>query len=431
MIVTESKNRKIKICDQILEEIYSQIQKNDYDPEKGGIIVGRENLNNENIILEYISKPLKNDICTRTRYTRKDEGHLKYFEKLYNENNGVYAYWGEWHTHPEDIPHYSIIDLKNWKRIGKEDPKGVQYHIIAGRKAFSIWRMQKGKLCPKKICEVKWNEIIYERIKNNIRPILQLLLLVGVFFAPRIFKITELIKTPPKLEASQKICDYIFYFAWKGGDWAIGVFFLIVVLFIIRKWNKTYMFNRGNYYKQYRYGWYRICSKILGYSECNLIQVPIYMQFKLVLNDTFDKYNCGEFDKKENDTISVSKSNFSHETDEVNVMISDTYPLSLSQLPEIKKNIPTLLISRNNTNDVNRYDSPELVRCVVNEVRSLNNNIKKVNVYATTNPLNTKNIASSAFKLGGRDNFNEVRVFQQERDGIRKFNNKGIVVYKR
>ena len=65
MIVTESKNRKIKICDQILEEIYSQIQKNDYDPEKGGIIVGRENLNNENIILEYISKPLKNDICTR------------------------------------------------------------------------------------------------------------------------------------------------------------------------------------------------------------------------------------------------------------------------------------------------------------------------------------------------------------------------------
>ena len=241
---------------------------------------------------------------------------------------------------------------------------------------------------------------IYERIKNNIRPILQLLLLVGVFFAPRIFKITELIKTPPKLEASQKICDYIFYFAWKGGDWAIGVFFLIVVLFIIRKWNKTYMFNRGNYYKQYRYGWYRICSKILGYSECNLIQVPIYMQFKLVLNDT----------------------------DEVNVMISDTYPLSLSQLPEIKKNIPTLLISRNNTNDVNRYDSPELVRCVVNEVRSLNNNIKKVNVYATTNPLNTKNIA---FKLGGRDNFNEVRVFQQERDGIRKFNNKGIVVYKR
>lgn len=272
---------------------------------------------------------------------------------------------------------------------------------------------------------------VYEKVKNNIRPILQLLLLIIVFFSPKIFKITELIKNPPKLEASQNIKDYIFYFAWQGGDWAIGFFFLIVAWFIIKKLNKTVVFNKGNFYKKYMYGWYWVCSKILGYSECNFIQVPIYMQFKLVLNDTFEKYNCGKFAEKENDTVSVSKSNFSNATDEVNIMISDTYPLSLNQLPEIKKNLPTVLISRNNTNDFNRYDSPELVGRVVNEVRSLNNNIKRVNVYATTNPLNTRNIASSAFKLGGRDNLNEVRVFQQEREGIRKFNNKGITVYKR
>lgn len=54
---------------------------------------------------------------------------------------------------------------------------------------------------------------VYEWFKNNIRPVLQFLLLGGAFFAPRIFKITELIKDPPKLEASQKICDYVFYFA--------------------------------------------------------------------------------------------------------------------------------------------------------------------------------------------------------------------------
>ena len=162
MIVTESKNRKIKICDQILEEIYSQIQKNDYDPEKGGIIVGRENLNNENIILEYISKPLKNDICTRTRYTRKDEGHLKYFEKLYNENNGVYAYWGEWHTHPENIPQYSFIDSNNWKKIGKEMNGGIQYHIIAGIQEVGIWEYNAVQKRITKICSVDWKGILKE-----------------------------------------------------------------------------------------------------------------------------------------------------------------------------------------------------------------------------------------------------------------------------
>ena len=162
MIVTESKNRKIKICDQILEEIYSQIQKNDYDPEKGGIIVGRENLNNENIILEYISKPLKNDICTRTRYTRKDEGHLKYFEKLYNENNGVYAYWGEWHTHPENIPQYSFIDSNNWKKIGKEMKGGIQYHIIAGIQEVGIWEYNAVQKRITKICSIDWKGILKE-----------------------------------------------------------------------------------------------------------------------------------------------------------------------------------------------------------------------------------------------------------------------------
>ena len=159
MIVVESENRKIKICDQILEEIFGYIQKNNHAPERGGIIVGRENLNNDNIMLEYVSHPFKDDICTRNRYIRKDKGHLRYFEELYDENNGVYAYWGEWHTHPEDIPHYSIIDLENWKCIGKDDPKGIQYHIIAGREAFGIWKMQNGKIFPEKICEVKWNEV--------------------------------------------------------------------------------------------------------------------------------------------------------------------------------------------------------------------------------------------------------------------------------
>ena len=73
------------------------------------------------------------------------------------------------------------------------------------------------------------------------------------------------------------------------------------------------MFNKGNYYKQYMIWMVLDMFKVYwGTKECNLIQVPIYMQFKLVLNDTFEKYNCGEFGKKENDIVSVNKSNFSH-----------------------------------------------------------------------------------------------------------------------
>ena len=68
----------------------------------------------------------------------------------------------------------------------------------------------------------------------------------------------------------------------------------------------------------------------------------------------------------------------------------------------------------------------------MNEVRNLPSNIKKANVFATTNPQNTMNIASSAFKLGERGNLDKVIVFQQKQTGNpRRFEKKGKVVYKR
>lgn len=80
--------------------------------------------------------------------------------------------------------------------------------------------------------------------------------------------------------------------------------------------------------------------------------------------------------------------------------------------------------------DHNRYNSPELVQKVVNEVRNLPPSIKKVNVYATTNPQNTMKIAQDAFKLGERGNLDLITVFQQKRTGSRAFEKSGKIVYK-
>lgn len=159
MVIVERDNKKIKICNQVLRTICKHIQLQSSDAEAGGIIVGRENRGNNNVVLEYSTEPMKNDVRTRTRYLRKDSGHVEYYKQLYNENNGIYAYYGEWHTHPEDKPCYSLTDLVNWKKIARGDPKGIQYHIIAGRKYLTIWKMKKGYLMPDKICEVKWDEV--------------------------------------------------------------------------------------------------------------------------------------------------------------------------------------------------------------------------------------------------------------------------------
>ena len=274
-------------------------------------------------------------------------------------------------------------------------------------------------------------KLFIRKIKENIVPICQLLLLVIILFLPSWINVKDKLITPLELKVSQNLLDYILFFAWENGNIAIGLVLTIVNLFVMRKMNKEHIYNKGNEYKNYPYWWYWICSKILGYMKCNLKYVPIYMQFKLVLRDTFEEYECGEYSRKEDDKITVQKINFGQNSDEINIMIADTYELSESQLPLLKTGNPTIIIARDNKNDYNRYDSPELIKTVVNVVRGLSKKFLTVNVFATTNPLNTKKIVQEAFKLGGRDIIKKIVVFQQSNNGIRKFGAKGVQVYKR
>lgn len=161
MVIIESDDRKIKIRNEVLKEIYNFLQITNFDTEAGGILIGRENRGNQNIIIEYSTNPMQEDVRSRTRYFRKDPGHVEYYKKLYDENNEIYAYYGEWHTHPEEYPSYSSIDLDNWNSIAKRDPKEAQYHIIAARQSFAMWKMKKGRIVPKRVGEVKWNEIAF------------------------------------------------------------------------------------------------------------------------------------------------------------------------------------------------------------------------------------------------------------------------------
>jgi len=270
-----------------------------------------------------------------------------------------------------------------------------------------------------------------KKLIANVRPICQILGLIIAFLLPSLLNVSKEVVKQPELTASQNLTDYIFYFVWNKGNIAIGIFLFVVALFIMRRWNKNNMFNKGDEYKNYPYCWYWICAKFLGYTECNLILVPIYMQFKLVIRDTFSKYYCGELEKKDNDVVSVKRLNSSNISDELNMIIADTYPLQENQIPRDKRLKPTIIISRDNDVDHNRYNSPELVGKVVNEVRNLPSSIKKVNIYATTNPHNTMKIAQDAFKLGERSSLDIITVFQQKRTGSRKFEQAGKIVYKR
>ena len=165
-MVIEDGTKKIKIDNQVLGRIHTFCQIKKGMPEAGGILAGRQNISNNNIIIEHHTEPMYGDFQTRYRFTRKDPGHLSFFQELYNNSNGTIGYVGEWHmchmhTHPEDVPQYSMIDLKNWRKIyTNAETNQVQYHLIAGRKALVIWKYDGKNFCPVKIVSIYWEDTI-------------------------------------------------------------------------------------------------------------------------------------------------------------------------------------------------------------------------------------------------------------------------------
>lgn len=139
-IVAMNRKTMIKITDEVLSLInqYKQLKKEDC--ESGGILIGYETIDG-NIIIEFATKPFEKDIQKRNSFNRIDAKHNEFLDKLWRENGNIHMYIGEWHTHPEDYPKYSLKDKCNWKNISyKMSPYKEEYiHIIVGNKSIAIW----------------------------------------------------------------------------------------------------------------------------------------------------------------------------------------------------------------------------------------------------------------------------------------------------
>jgi len=215
------------------------------------------------------------------------------------------------------------------------------------------------------------------------------------------------------------------------GKYAVAIGIFVIALIAIRKHNKEIIMNKRNVYHDYSFEWYCYCAKILGIDKCSLVLVPIFMQFKLVIQNVFNEFPLDEtsYPVQDNEIgIKVSKVNWNLEYLEINLILEDTYPIFLSQIPSIKKNLPTLIISRNDGKNVSRHFSQQYIDRIINEVRQLKNGVI-VNIYATTNPMNTLNISKRVFTNASRGNVASLYVFQQENTNERLFKSKGKKIY--
>ena len=270
---------------------------------------------------------------------------------------------------------------------------------------------------------IKMGEYVKNFVLDSGRELIQILFLIICVIIPKVINLAESIENS-LVNETLTIENAKYYYLMISGNWAIGCFIALYVLFyFIRKSNKEKIFNRGNVYHDKPYWWYWLCSKILGYKKCNLILVPIYIQYKLILRDTFEEYPFEKdaFPQRESEVKVERKFNEENVSPkEINLIIQDTYPINDGQIPLKLKTNNTIIIKRIFSRFGERVYSSKFVDCILEEIRKLDNDIT-LNIFSTTNPKNTYEIVKKAIALAGRGNVKHVNVFQQSSDVKRAF----------
>jgi len=99
--------------------------------ESGGLLLGY--FAEQHLHVVKATTPFSKDKKNRHRFYRRDPMHVEVAKRCYRNSNGLLNVLGEWHTHPENNPTPSSIDLNQWNNIQKTRGKLQTLFMIIGR----------------------------------------------------------------------------------------------------------------------------------------------------------------------------------------------------------------------------------------------------------------------------------------------------------
>ena len=196
----------------------------------------------------------------------------------------------------------------------------------------------------------------------------------------------------------------------------IWILVFIVLLTVVRKLKASEVFNDSqavylpNCYKRL---W--LASKVLGYKKMQLIGVSLPMQFDVIMNGTFPEFiaenSITQYEYFDGD-IDIKMMNNKQSSKILNVLICDTFDISLGNIESKFSGYPTLKISSSLTHTKLRYNNPKLVRSVRKEMQKIDTKYDELNLFLTTNPLNSLKIIGGSFIALDRSGFKKITVVQ-------------------
>src|SRR5699024_6168407 len=203
-----------------------------------------------------------------------------------------------------------------------------------------------------------------------------------------------------------------FPFTDRGISLTAGIIISILLLIYFRRINKSKFFNTGNNYGNYPLFIYYVALKVFAFGCVNLVRIPIYLQFHVVIKEVFECIEVDQNTEVVGEKIKLQSMNMNENSEELNLILEDTYEITKEQIPVSKQGDPTIIISNGNEFNGVRTFNQEFVDEVRKQTNSYSKKCNYINIFSTTNSKHNKIIIESSFKHAGRTGFKNLVVFQ-------------------
>lgn len=133
------------LTELVVDTVLAHRQLKRSSTEAGGVLLGRLYPRSGDVVVEAVTTPTKADRRSRFSFFRAKRPAQNAVQEAWCRTAGEQNYLGEWHTHPEDDPTPSPIDLSDWARLCNTAvfEQEALFFVIVGRKYTRAWELER------------------------------------------------------------------------------------------------------------------------------------------------------------------------------------------------------------------------------------------------------------------------------------------------
>lgn len=140
-----SPGQRLVFADDAVRQLSAHAQQSRWQPEAGGVLLGRHLLDSKDLVVDEVTVPQKEDRRSRFAFFRSRQ-HGEVARARWAAAKGTTAYLGLWHTHPERDPAPSSVDRRDWdKAVAMDTFEGDRlFFPIVGIDRIRVWSKTRG-----------------------------------------------------------------------------------------------------------------------------------------------------------------------------------------------------------------------------------------------------------------------------------------------